>query len=89
MVFFTVTCQQVYVCEKVETKRHLLTPNESMRILMGCIMAMSSDLPKMGGTSTTLLTFVRCKPITATNYDDAELRSGTKNGTLKVEPVSV
>ena len=52
-----------------------------------CIVA---DLPKMGGTSTSVLLFVSAEPVADTlkkNVDDPQ--SSMEIGTLKVEPVSL
>ena len=44
----------------------------------------------MGGTATSVLVFIRAVPLTfnRTEYAGAEAQNDTKNGTLKVEPVS-
>ena len=50
-----------------------------------------SDLPKMGGTSTSVLLFVKAEPVvnnTLNKYADHP-QSNMTNGTLKVEPVSL
>ena len=50
-----------------------------------------SDLPKMGGTSTSVLLFVRAEPVvnnTLKKYA-GDPQSSMENGTLKVEPVSL
>ena len=45
----------------------------------------------MGGTSTSLMMFIRAEPMTLTRTDNAgeDHQSDMRNGTLKVEPVSV
>ena len=64
-------------------------------------MVSLSGLPKMGGTSTSLMMFIRAEPMTLTRTDTEPMtltrpnnagedpQSDMKNGTLKVEPVSV
>ena len=54
-------------------------------------MVSLSGLPKMGGTSTSLMMFIRAEPMTSTRSDNAgeDSQSDMRNGTLKVEPVSV
>ena len=49
-----------------------------------------SDLPKMGGTSTSVLLFVRADPVVNTlNKSADDPQSNMEIGTLKVEPVSL
>ena len=49
-----------------------------------------ADLPKMGGVSTVLMTFVKAELMNLTheNQEDNGIRSNMRNSSLKVEPVS-
>jgi len=49
-----------------------------------------TDLPKMGGASTVLMTFVKAELINLNheNQEDYGIRSNMRNSSLKAEPVS-
>ena len=51
----------------------------------------ASGLPKMGGTSTSLLMFVRADKVMRTRQDDVgdDILTDMKDGTLKVDPVRI